>query len=200
LRIGCMLFAIAAPLRPASADGFRSVYTRFDTKHCHHDAGRSDEDYGSWRCPGFDHLPILLMAADQRMYVTFGPERDNDLASAQTFPAFNDVHAGTVEWRLASTGTSKPHAVATILRWNVMTGHDMANAKGPVVPTGRVLVITRLGHDGTCHIGYVDARQNGDANALARKIADRAGSFRCGRDRPKILGTTDPDLLLPRSD
>jgi hypothetical protein len=44
-----------------------------------------------------------------------------------------------------------------------------------------------------CHVGYVDALANHDADALARKIADeRARAFRCGTDKPVILGETGP--------
>ena len=56
----------------------------------------------------------------------------------------------------------------------------------------------KVGADGTCQIGYVDARANPDANELARKIADEhAKGFQCGKDKPIVLGKTDPDLALP---
>jgi hypothetical protein len=36
-----------------------------------------------------------------------------------------------------------------------------------------------------CHIGYIDARANPNANELAREIADmHARSFRCATDKP----------------
>jgi hypothetical protein len=64
--------------------------------------------------------------------------------------------------------------------------------------TGRVLVVTRLGPGGVCHVGYVDARANPDANALAQQIADRhARTFSCGEDKPVVLGKTLPGLGLP---
>jgi hypothetical protein len=60
---------------------------------------------------------------------------------------------------------------------------------------GRVSVVTRLGPGGVCHVGYVDALANRDADALARKIADeRARTFRCATDKPVILGETGPGL------
>jgi hypothetical protein len=82
-----------------------------------------------------------------------------------------------------------------------MTGKDSEKATGPVTPTGKVLVVTRLSPDGTCQIGYVDARANADANELARKIADEhARDFHCGKDEPIVLGKTDPDLAMPKGD
>jgi hypothetical protein len=172
------------------------AYTDFDADKCKHEPGTEDEDYGSWECPGYADIPIRLSAGDQRMYVTFGELTDDNLAAAQTFPGFNDVYKGTVEWR---TIDGKPFA--TILRWNVMTGKDQEKATGPVSPSGRVLVVTKLGENATCQIGYVDARANPDANELARKIADEhAKDFQCGKDKPIILGKTNPDIGLPSGD
>ncbi|MCP4383117.1 MAG: hypothetical protein GY798_17125, partial [Hyphomicrobiales bacterium] len=52
--------------------------------------------------------------------------------------------------------------------------------------TGQVLVITKLGGSGQiCHVGYVDALANPQANALARQIADNvAPLFDCQADQP----------------
>ena len=52
-----------------------------------------------------------------------------------------------------------------------------------------MLVVTRLGPGGVCHVGYVDAKANPDANELARKIADEhARTFKCGKDKRIVLG------------
>jgi hypothetical protein len=188
------IVALAFATPPATAEPsaqISSAYTDFDAEKCKHEPGMAEEDYGTWECPGYAGIPILLSAGDQRMYVSFGDASDDNLAMSQTFPGFNDK--GTVEWR-ATDG--KPFA--TILRWNVMTGKDQEKATGPVSPSGSVLVVTRLGPGGTCQIGYVDARANPDANDLARKIADEhAKDFQCGKDKPIVLGKTDPDLALP---
>jgi hypothetical protein len=187
---------LSAPFS-VSAEEIKSVYTNFDADKCKHEPGTEEEDYGSWECPGYGGLPVLLAAGDQRMYVSFGKvDADDNFALAQTFPAFNDVYKGTVEWRLVD---GRPFA--TILRWNVMTGKDNAKDKGPITPNGSVLVVTRLSPGGTCQIGYVDAHANADANELARKLADEhARDFRCGKDKPIVLGKTDPDLAMPKGD
>lgn len=115
-----------------------SAYTDFDAEKCKHQPDTEEEDYGTWECPGLGDIKVLLSAGDQRMYVSFGEASDDNLALSQTFPGFNDVYKGTVEWR---TIDGKPFA--TILRRNVMTGKDQEKATGPVSPSGRVLVVTR---------------------------------------------------------
>lgn len=180
-----------------AAEPVTSAYTSFDTAKCSHQAGSDEEDYGSWRCKGYRGLPVRLSAGDQRMFVSFGDLGANDLAASQTFAGFNNADRGTVEWRLAP-GERQPFA--TILRWRVMTQADHeATTKGPSPASGRVLVVTRLGRDGTCQVGYVDARANaGTANVLARRIADeKARAFLCGKDEPVVLGNVSPGLILP---
>jgi hypothetical protein len=182
---------------PAAAQSIEYVYTKFDAKKCKHERGKQVEDYGSWLCPGHEKLNVLLSAGDQRMYVTYGSGKQKDLAASQTFPGFNDVYEGTVEWRIEKTdGKARPFA--TILRWNVVTPDDREKATGPIKSTGRVLVVTRLGPGGTCHVGYVDARANPDANELARRIADeKARTFKCGKDKAIVSGKVSVPGMMP---
>jgi hypothetical protein len=66
------------------------------------------------------------------------------------------------------------------LRWNTSSLDENANQV-----RGQVLVVTRLAPGPVCHIGYIDARANPNANELAREIADmHARSFRCATDKP----------------
>jgi hypothetical protein len=168
---------------PAASQSIGYVYTKFDAKKCKHTKGRDDEDYGSWLCPGYKNFPVRLSAGDQRMYVTFGRLSDDNIASTETFPGFNDVYEGTVEWRIEKRAGGKERPFATILRWNLVTAEDQEKATGPIKPSGRVLVVTRLGPGGTCHVGYVDGRSK-DANEHARKLADeRARTFKCVKDK-----------------
>jgi hypothetical protein len=190
-----VLIALAVISAPAAGEPIEFVYTKFDSKTCKHTKGRGLEDYGSWRCAGLGNVPVRLSAVDQRMQVTFGNGKD-DLASSQTFPGFNDVYEGTVEWRIEKTaGRARPFA--TILRWNVVTPTDRDKATSPSKASGRVLVVTRLGPGGVCHVGYVDAKANPDANELARKLADEtARTFKCGKDKRIVLGKVG-DLDMP---
>lgn len=167
------------------AQEISSVYTKFDAdKTCKHTRGRDVEDYGSWRCPGYGGLMVLLSAGDQRMQVSFGRNAKaaaDELAAEETFPGFNSVYSGTVEWRVEKLPDGKTRPFATILRWNVMAAADVERGDGK--STGRTLVVTRLNPGGVCHVGYVDARTP-DANEVARKLADeKARSFRCGVDK-----------------
>ena len=196
------LIAAAGVSPPVVAGGeIESAYTTFDADKCPHEEGTEEEDYGTWSCPGYQGLAVTLAAGDQRMYVSYGDWGDDDIALSQTLPGFNDAYSGTVEWRLERGRDGKLQPFATILRWNAVTASDQADDKASVTPTGRVLVVTRLGPGGVCHVGYVDARANSDANELARRIADDyARSFRCGEDKRIVLGTVSSGLGLPDDD
>jgi hypothetical protein len=188
---------LALACAPAASETIEFTYTKFDAKKCKHEKGTEEEDYGSWLCPGLGKLRVLLSAGDQRMYVTYGNWKKDDIALSQTFGAFNDVYEGTVEWRIEKKPDGSSHPFATILRWNVFTAADHEKANGPTKATGRVLVVTRLGPGGVCHVGYVDAKANPDANELARKLADEhARKFRCGKDNRIALGKTG-DVTMP---
>ena len=78
------------------------------------------------------------------MKVSFGKNALRELGVSQTFPRFNSVYQGTVEWRLETPPSGKPRPFATILRWNVKLQDDEKET------TGRVLVVTRLGPGGVC--------------------------------------------------
>lgn len=197
-RICCAALTLALLSTPATSQETESVYTSFDSKTCKREKGRGVEDYGSWVCPGYQKLRVLLSAGDQRMHVTYGNWKKDDIALSQTFPGFNSVYQGTVEWRLEKKPDGATRPFATILRWNVMLSADQEKATGPVASTGRVLVVTRLGPGGVCHVGYVDARANADANDLARKLADEhARAFRCGRQKPIVLGKITERGMMP---
>ena len=196
-RIGHALIALALVSVPAIGQTIESQYTTFDAKKCKHQKGKEVEDYGSWLCSGYQNLRVLLSAGDQRMHVTYGNWKRDDIALSQTFPGFNNVYEGTVEWRIEKQPDGKARPFATILRWNIVTAADSEKATGPIKSTGRVLVVTRLGPGGVCHVGYVDAKANPDANELARKIADEtARTFRCGKQKPIVLGKmTEPGMM-----
>ena len=87
----------------------------------------------------------------------------------------------------------KTRPFATILRWNT-TVLDQDNNR----VAGQVLVVTRLGPGGVCHVGYVDGRANPNANELAVQIADQhARTFKCGKDKTIVLGAKGPGFSGP---
>jgi hypothetical protein len=129
------------------------------------------------------------------MTVSFGPRAKDEPAAAETLQGFNDVYKARIEWRFVhQAGRSKPFAA--VVRWSTSLldeSPEALNSPGPKTINGKVLVVTRLGTGAVCHVGYVDALANRDAAMLARKIADeRARTFRCGIDKPVILGATGP--------
>jgi hypothetical protein len=189
---GAALILAGVAATPAASQSVTRVYTTFNSKQCQHTRGRDVEDYGSWRCAGHAGIEVRLSAGDQRMQVSFGRSAAREPAARQTFPAFNSVYEGTVEWRLEPQPNGKPRPFATILRWNVKQDDDER------ISTGRVLVVTRLSPGGVCHVGYVDARANPNANKLAQQIADgHARAFQCGKDKPIVLGKTSTGLSMP---
>jgi hypothetical protein len=192
IALGAALIVAGMTVAPAMGQSVTRAYTKFDSKQCAHTRGRDVEDYGSWRCPGHDGIAVRLSAGDQRMTVSFGANAAREPAASQSFPAFNNVYEGTVEWRMEARPGGKPRPFATILRWNVKLEDDERTS------TGRVLVVTRLGPGGVCHVGYVDARANPDANELAQQLADeKARAFQCGKDKPIVSGTISAGLNMP---
>ena len=169
----------------AAADQIASAYVKLDiSRDCKHRPGVAVEDYGDWRCKGYAGVPMWLGAGDQRMFVSFGPKAKDEPAAEETLAPFNDFYKGTVEWRLSD---GKPFA--TIMRWN----YKLAREIDKRTASGRVLVVTRLPPGAVCHVGYVDALSNANANELAREIADKhARGFACGKDKPVILGRVAP--------
>ena len=189
MHLGLQIIAVlgvVAVSAPTSAQEISYVYTKFDAdKTCKHTKGTDVEDYGSWRCPGYGGLIVRLSAGDQRMTVSFGTsakKAEDEVAAGETFPGFNSVYEGMVEWRIEKLPNGKTRPFATILRWNMRTEDDAKRDDGK--SRGRTLVVTRLNPGGVCHVGYVDARTPG-ANEAARKLADeKARNFKCGTDDP----------------
>jgi hypothetical protein len=168
-----------------------SAYTEYDSERCPHRAGRDVEDYGEWRCKGLNGITLLISAGDQRTTMSFGPRARSEPAAAQTLRGFNSIERGRIEWRVARESGRRNHPFAAIVRWTTFVADERGSGEEGI--KGKVLVVTRLGPRGVCHIGYVDALANANANELARKIADeRAASFRCNADKPVIVGATGP--------
>jgi len=192
LKAAVALCLLAFAAESALAQTVASVYTPLDLKKCRHTAGKDVEDYGTWSCAGYGGIVVYVSGGDQRSYVSYGPRATTQPAATQTLASFNG-QGKTVEWRgeRGADGVVKPYA--TIMRWSTAVLDD---AVEPV--KGQVLVVTRLGPGGVCHVGYVDARANPDANALAQKIADEnARAFKCDADKPIVLGNKGPGFSGP---
>lgn len=170
--------AIVAGLAgPAAAQTVISSYTDVDLDLC--TIARSDDFGSTWACPGYNGIPVMVAEGDLRFFVSYGLTSTVERAAEQTLPPFN--HLGPrIEWRIGSVdGRITPFA--TILRFFVARP-DGGEGEG------QVLVVTRLGEGATCHVAYVDALANANANELAREAADeRARGFDCANE-PDIIG------------
>jgi hypothetical protein len=182
--IGLSLLLPLVAAIPAAAENL-SAYSKVNLDACRAIPPAPDDplESGAWWCDGHAGIPVYVSEGDLRFFVSYGESAPDELAAKTTLPAFNHI-GETIEWRLASDG----RPFATILRFFTSTGDG--------APDGQVLVITKLGGPGQiCHLGYVDARTNPDANALAREVADNGSTdFDCGRDTALQYGLSGDEV------
>lgn len=172
-----ILLLVFAPSAALAQSGFTSAYTDLDLDQC---LVLEADDFGaSWSCPGYKGFPLMVQEGDLRFSLSYGFEPQENSVGFQTLPPFN--HLGEkLEWRL-SNALGRWFPIATIVRYHTAhpeTGEDF----------GQVLVVTQIAEGNSCHIAYVDALANENANELARQAADRAGNFDCANDEVEIIG------------
>ena len=172
----------------AGAQTIGSFYTSTAPKDCRvSGAGNRVDDSTSRFCPGKAGLGVLVSEDDLRETVSVGRSRAaaaaKEPAAQAWFGPFNSSHA-PVEWR-AQEG--RPFAI--IQRWHLDdNGDEDKNGRPTAKP---ILVVTRLPPGPVCHVAYVDAKTNSDANELAREAADEfARGFQCGKDEVKVIGNS----------
>ena len=185
-RITMAILMACIGLNGANAQSVVSSYTSTAPKDCRQIGKPSDLDGGTTRvCPGKDGLVVLIAEDDLREIVSVGRNRKQAAeqpAADVWFAPFNSSES-TVEWRSAG---DKPFAI--IKRWHIADNADPDKQGRP--KTKAMLVVTRLPPCPVCHVAYVDAIANPNANELARKAADDlARGFTCGKDEVKIVGT-----------
>jgi hypothetical protein len=164
----------------ALAAGNTSSYSKFDIeKTCTKiEAGDQYAFAGTWKCPGFKGIDIVLSSGDDRDFVGFGRNAKTTCAIRKTFNRFNTA-LSPVEWRLRN---GKPFAA--IERWRVTTDDEGGEVTW--------LVVTALKGNEACHVHYV-AGAYPDANAQARRAADDlAEGFNCNTDVPTVDSETGP--------
>ena len=112
------------------------AYTPLDLDKCKHTKGREVEDYGSWRCTGYNGIPVRVSAGDQRTYISFGPNAAKEIAALNgrsvTFMAkydFDDTgsscHIHSSLWEQGADGAQHsamydhdaPHGMSDTFRW-----------------------------------------------------------------------------------
>jgi hypothetical protein len=187
---GLLAALLAMPAAAAPPDNLSPLKSRFTTveiETC--EMVKKHPDGDARRCDGLADWPIYVAEGDQRTFVSFGAKADQTRAATQTLGPFNSLYVGrsrrvTVEWRYVRRG-GKDLPYAAIVRY--VTARDGAR--------GQVLVVTRIGPDGVCHMGYIDALANPSAIALARSLADeKARSFDC-KSGPQVYGATGKSPL-----
>jgi hypothetical protein len=170
--------ALVASATPATAQQIESSDTDLDLNMlC--TVIKSDDFGSTWACGGLKGMPVMVSEGDLRMFVSYGLTSTTEKAAEQTLPPFNRL-GDKIEWRVSNAeGHWKPFA--TILRF--FTKGEEGEAEG------QVLVVTRIAPGATCHIAYVDALANPDADELARKVADeKAKDFDCATAEPEFVG------------
>lgn len=170
LAMGCALAS-----QPAMA-AFDSAYTDINLDLCL--LLRADDFGARWACPGYRGYPVRIEEGDLRFLIGYGFNIDAEPVGPQTLPPFNTL-GPKMKWRL-SNATGRFLPIATIVRYRLDKSEDR--------DAGEVLVVTQLVEGNTCHIAYVDARANADANELARAAADASGDFDCSTGEPEIIG------------
>jgi len=177
------LVATIGVVRAADID---SAYSKIDLETCPIiEENPNEGPWTLWRCKGHGDRPVFVAEGDLRFFVWFDDRDSSERLREQTLPPFNTI-GSTLEWRVRRGAGGAWVPFATILRYQTSFGHDNTS--------GEVLVVSQLVPGATCHIAYVDARSNKDANVLAREAADRlAGSFNC-ENPPERVGEPGPSL------
>jgi hypothetical protein len=161
---------------PAAAQPVQSAYTDVDLDQC--SIVQADDFGATFACPGYKGIPVMIAEGDLRFFVSYGLNSTAERAAEQTLPPFNRL-GPKIEWLLAMRdGRLQPFA--TILRF--FTQRESGE------PEGQVLVVTRLEPGATCHVAYVDARANADANQMARDAAEELAADLDCANQPDIIG------------
>jgi hypothetical protein len=181
LTAAALMFAVSS----ANAQTFSSSYSSTAPKGCRMVGKPSELDGSTTRlCPGKSGLMVRIAEDDLRETVSVGRSgaaAAREPAAQVWFHPFNSS-SHTVEWRSAD---GKPFAI--IQRWYLADNGDPDNSGRPTDKP--MLAVTRLPPGEVCHVAYIDAQANPNANELARKAADElARDFKCGKDEVKVIG------------
>ena len=178
-------FLLAAAIAAPAARANESTYTDRDLDACKTLSQEAEGGSVSLQCAGYKDLAVYFKEGDLRQSQAYGPISKAWLDEAfESFGQFNHTNA-KIEWRLAADG----RPIATIVRWFVS---DPETTSDTETRYGQVLVVSTVAtveNPTSCVVGYVDALENKDANALARKVADdEAHDFACGMAEPQWHG------------
>jgi hypothetical protein len=195
LAFGLAVAGLVSAVSRVNAQTIGSFYTSTTPKDCRMIGKPSELDGSTTRvCPGKSGLVVRIAEDDLRETVSVGR---NGVAAAREpaagvwFGPFNST-GNTVEWR-AKDG--KPFAI--IQRWYIADNGDPDKSGRPIAKP--MLAVTRLPPGAVCHVAYIDAQANPNANELARKAADEfARDFNCGKDEVKVIGDSGTAVGLAK--
>ena len=103
--------AVAQSSAPVPGATVERVYTPLDLEKCKHTKGREVEDYGSWRCAGYNGIPVRVSAGDQRTYVSFGSNAAKEIAAGETL-ALRSIRHSIVLPSLLNDASVSPAAIS----------------------------------------------------------------------------------------
>lgn len=192
--LGGSLWAVAF-LGSVQAAENTSRYSDLDFALC--EIVEEDSEFGfvQMKCPGAYGYDVYAAEADLRIYLSFKledfvavdpsatDEGDTEEADGigQTLPPFNTL-GPKLEWRAANVAGAEPFA--TIVRYHYQT-MDEEGGSGE----GQLLVVSRFRAGESCHVAYIDALANMNANLMARDFADTfANSGTCPEGAVPVLG------------
>ena len=155
----------------------KSQNTNLDLNRCdlYQKAEEGDGEWATFKCRGYAGITVYVTEADLRFALGYGKGGLNQASMRQFLAPFNTV-GKTLEWRLHNG-----RVVATILRYYTETGTGGRK--------GQILVVSKVSKGEACHVAYVDALANTNANELAQQAADNlAPNFNCKDQMPVHMG------------
>lgn len=185
-----VFWAVAGALfaqQVCAKDSITSAYTDLKLDDCKVISLDEESESIARECVGYDGMPVYVAEGDLRTLVSYGDNAKSERAAEQTFGSFNHINT-KLEWRLKSGDDGKKTPFATILRFFLQ--NDDGKTEHPI------LVVTQVKPGATCHVAYIDAKANKNANADARAAADRlAGTFNCEAE-PEIVGPQTAGVFM----
>ena len=156
-------------------------YRFFQLHHACGQAGYSAE----LACPGYKGYPLLIRDGDLRMFVSYGFDARERDGGEPDDAGFNTI-GEKLEWLIADHPDLGEQPAATILRYHLDRSEGF-------IPDTQVLVVTKIEPGNTCHVAYIDALANRNANVLARQAAaDLVPGWDCRTMEIRRIGNLDP--------
>jgi hypothetical protein len=193
MTLAAALIAAAFGSQALAQGVFGSSYSSTKAEFCWGTKGEKTVDDNTTRiCRGKVGLVVFVNEGDMRETISVGHDKlaAGNEPAAQTWFGPSSTAVRTIEWRMAG---SEPFAI--IQRWRLADKGEAG--KGGRAIEKPMLVVTRLPPGPVCHVAYVDAMANPNADELARKAADElARDFKCGMDQVKVIGASGPAVEL----